>query len=64
MIVDHMSLVVQNDVQFSEQYRNAWHTYFRDITASSPAIREHWRNRRSWYDDAMKSMMDDSVVVE
>jgi hypothetical protein len=62
MIVDHMSLVVQNEVLFSEEYSNAWHTYFRDMATSSPAIREYWRERRSWYDPVMKNIMDDAVA--
>lgn len=63
LIVDHMCLVVQSEVLFNEEYRDAWRAYFRDIVASSPAIREYWLARRNWYETAMKNMMDDITTA-
>jgi hypothetical protein len=64
LIVDQMSLVIQSEVLFSEEYRKAWRAYFRDMATSSPAIREYWRERRNWYEPAMQAILDPFVVED
>ena len=63
MFLDLMSMTLNSECFFSEDYRRSWRQYFLDISVGSPAIRHFWLQNRDWYEPPLWELINDAVVA-
>jgi hypothetical protein len=64
VFVDFMDTVTVQVAAIPEHNRNVWHAFFRDLLATSPAIREYWADTSQWYGVDLRAVLSQSEQAE
>lgn len=63
LLVDFLDNIASQSRHIPDYLCGPWYVYFQDLARSSPAMRQFWLDRRSWYGDDMRRLLDDVCGV-
>ena len=58
MFVDLMSLTLNNTTLLENDEVEGWRNYFAELMSTSPALRNFWKQKRSWYEKPLCDLLD------